>query len=88
MAMGRQHIWSEDIRELPWFGQAPGWPGHGYVQYSSQPGRGYGGPYTQYSTSGYASGGNVVQQQHGHSVVIQPGRNGMPTTVQQVPSAM
>ena len=83
--MGRPDIWSDDIRELPWFGQAPGWPGLGYAQYSSQYPRGYAsGPYTQYPTT-YA--GNVVQQQHGHSVVIQPGRNGMPATVSQVPTA-
>ena len=88
MAMGRQDIWREDIRELPWFGQAPGYPGYGYVTYPSQSGsRGYPGtytPYTQYPTS---VGGNVVHQQPGHSVVIQSGRNGMPSTVHQVPSA-
>jgi len=87
VAMGRPGIWREDIRELPWFGQAPGYPGYGYVNYQSQSGsRGYPGtaPYTQYPTS---VGGNVVHQQHGHSVVIQPGRNGMPSSVQQVPSA-
>jgi len=86
MAMGRPHIWGEDIRELPWFGQAPGWPGYGYVGYSSQSGRGYAGPYTQYTTNGY--GGNVIQQQPGHSVLIQPGRNGMPASVQHVPTAV
>lgn len=87
--MGRPFIWREDILELPWFGQAPGYPGYGYVNYQSQSmSRGYAGsytPYTQYPTS---VGGNVVHQQPGHSLVIQPGRNGMPSTVQQVPTAV
>jgi len=93
MAMGRPYIWREDIRELPWFGQAPGYPGYGYVNYSSHSvPRGYLGthtpytqPYTQYQSS---VGGNVIHQQPGHSVVVQPGRNGMPSSVRQVPSAM
>jgi len=85
MAMGRPYIWSEDIRQLPWFGQAPGYPGIGYTSYSSQYGpRAQNAPYAQYPTTTYA--GNVVQQQPGHSLVIQPGRGGAPATVQQVPS--
>ncbi|KAI0251348.1 hypothetical protein BJV78DRAFT_1212668 [Lactifluus subvellereus] len=83
MAQGQPSIWRGDIRELPWFGQAPGWPGSGFVGYSSQYGRGYAGPYAQYST-----GGGVIQQQHGHSLMIQPGRNGMPATVQHIPTAI
>ena len=83
--MGRFYIWREDIRELPWFGQAPGYPGAGYAQYSSQYGsRGYPGQYAQYPSTTY--GGNVVHQQPGHSLVIQPGMNGGAPTVQQVPS--
>jgi hypothetical protein len=90
VAMGRYDIWRDDIRELPWFGQAPGYPGAGYPthtsQYSSQYGnRGYPGSYGQYPTT-YA--GNVVQQQPGHSLVIQPGINGGAPTVQQVPTAV
>ncbi|KAH9999818.1 hypothetical protein BJV77DRAFT_1058161 [Russula vinacea] len=85
VAMGRFYIWREDIRELPWFGQAPGYPGVGYAQYSSQYGsRGYPGQYAQYPSTTY--GGNVVHQQPGHSLVIQPGMNGGAPTVQQVPS--
>ena len=88
MAMGRPYIWSEDIRELPWFGQAPGYPGLGYAQYSSQYGQGYptNGPYSQYPSTTY--GGNVFQQQHGQALVIQPGRNGMPASVQQYPTGV
>jgi hypothetical protein len=89
VAMGRPYIWREDIRELPWFGQAPGYPGHGYASYQSQSGsRGYPSTYTPYAQYPTSAGHNVVHQQHGHSLVIQPGRNGMPSTVQQVPSGM
>jgi len=92
VAMGRYDIWREDIRELPWFGQTPGYPGAGYATYSSQYGntsqygsRGYPGSYGQYPTN---YGGNVVQQQPGHSLVIQPGINGGAPTVQQVPTSV
>lgn len=89
VAMGRFDIWRDDVRELPWFGQTPGYPGAGYAQYSSQypqyGGRGYPGSYSQYPTT---YGGNVVQQQPGHSLVIQPGVNGGAPIVQQVPTAV
>jgi len=90
MAMGRPNIWREDIRELPWFGQAPGYPGFGYVAYSSPYGaRGATGPYTQqYPATATNYAGNIVQQQPGHSIVINPGRGGMPATVSQVPSGV
>jgi hypothetical protein len=87
VAMGRHYIWREDIRELPWFGQAPGYPGVGYTSYSSQYGsRGYPGSYAQYPSTNY--GGNVVHQQPGHSLVIQPGMNGGSSVVQQVPTVI
>jgi hypothetical protein len=89
VAMGRFYIWREDIRELPWFGQAPGYPGVGYAAYSSQYGsRGYPGQYPQYPNAQYPTTGygTNVHQQPGHSLVIQPGINGGAPTVQQVPS--
>lgn len=85
MAMGRPDIWRDDIREMPWFMQAPGFPGSGYT-YSSQYGsRAYPttGPYSQYPTSVYPGG--VVQQQPGQRIIVQPGSGGMPTTVSQTP---
>ena len=94
VARGRPYIWREDIRELPWFGQEPGYPGVPYGAYPSQYGsRGYPGQYqnaqyqnAQYQTS-YPSnyGGNVVHQQPGHSLVIQPSTNGGSAAVHQVP---
>ncbi|KAI0065937.1 hypothetical protein BV25DRAFT_1989006 [Artomyces pyxidatus] len=81
VAMGRQFIWQENIYELPWFGQAPGYPGVPYSEYYAAQGY-YPGAYGMQSSYG----GNVVQQQPGHSVVIQPGVNGQGPYVQQVPS--
>jgi len=94
VARGRPYIWREDIRELPWFGQEPGYPGVPYGAYPSQYGsRGYPGQYqnAQYQNSQYQTsypsnyGGNVVHQQPGHSLVIQPSTNGGAAAVHQVP---
>ncbi|KAH9977841.1 hypothetical protein BGW80DRAFT_1284454 [Lactifluus volemus] len=69
VAMQRPFIWREDIRELPWFGEWPGYPGYGY---SSQYGRGgYPRSYSQYPTSTY--GGNFIHQP-GQGMFIQPHR--------------
>ncbi|KAF4619666.1 hypothetical protein D9613_005066 [Agrocybe pediades] len=80
---GRYRIWSEPIRELPWFGEMPGYynantyepgmaqyqPGSAGVQY------GYPGQY----------GAGMPAPAPGHSIIIQPGMNGAPPTVTQVP---
>jgi len=93
VAMGRPDIWRENIIELPWFGQAPGYPGVPYSAYPSQYGsRGYPGQYPQYQQQQYQAGypttygGSGFVQQPGHSLVIQPGANGGAPTVQQVPT--
>lgn len=69
-SMGNYHAWSEPITNLPWFGDQ-GW--------GQQPQYGYGGQQMYYPPG-------TVQQQMGHSVIIQPGHHGQPTTVQQVPT--
>jgi len=70
VAMGNRYAWVEPIVDLPWFGEIPG-----YYQVPY----GYGAPQQTYMPPG------TVQQQPGHSVVIQPGHHGQPTTVQQIP---
>ena len=70
--MGNRYAWSDPITDLPWFGEMPG-----YFQASY----GYGAPQQQM----YYPPPGAVQQQPGHSVVIQPGHHGQPTTVQQIP---
>ena len=89
MAMGYLQIWSDPIIDLPWFGQAPGYPGEGY----------YGPGFTQYygypayatqmpSGSIVTVGGQTVRQMPGHSLVIRPGVNGAPAEIQQVPGVI
>lgn len=78
--LGRAYAWSEDINELPWFHEYQGFPqaNGAYPQYAPQQVQGY--PYN--------INGQVVQQMPGHSLVIQPGVNGAPATVQQIPGTV
>jgi hypothetical protein len=92
---GRWQIWHEPIRgtnlfffirgvdgslalvELPWFGEMPGYyntnaHGHG-MGYPQSPG----GMYPYYP--------QMPTTQPGHSIIIQPGVNGQPPTITQVP---
>jgi hypothetical protein len=78
---GRFGIWGEPIRELPWFGEAPGYynthagaPHAPMVQYPMQYPQGY---------NGYPAG--MPMMTGGNSIVIQPGVNGQPPTITQVP---
>jgi len=72
---GRYYIWTEPIRELPWFGEMPGYyntHGGGPMPYPTNPMvPGYGYPY------------NNMPMSAGHSIVIQPGINGAPPIVTQ-----
>lgn len=77
--MGRHFIWQEPIRELPWFGEMPGYYNTrtgGTMQYPASAGF---APGYQYPMSA------VPMQTPGHSIIIQPGMNGQPATVTQVP---
>ncbi|PPQ98520.1 hypothetical protein CVT24_004011 [Panaeolus cyanescens] len=77
---GRYNIWSEPIRELPWFDESPGYYGQG-VQ---GPGMPMAMPaYPPTPSPGYYPGahGGVP----GSQIIIQPGVNGAPPTVTQVP---
>jgi hypothetical protein len=76
---GRFNIWYEPIRELPWFGEAPGY--YNTTMMGGQMPMTYPGymqpgmmmpPYVQTAPSG------------GHTVIVQPGINGQPATVTQV----
>ncbi|KAH0587545.1 hypothetical protein H2248_006325 [Termitomyces sp. 'cryptogamus'] len=72
---GRFDIWREPIRELPWFGEAPGF----YNTHTQQ------GPMMQYP-AGYPYGQQPMGAMHpGRTIVIQPGVNGQPATVTTVP---
>ena len=87
--LGWPHIWGEDIINLPWFGQYPGYPGlslhpsylglQASVVYSTPASTPYVGP------SQNLGNGGVVQHQPGHSVIIWPGVNGDPPRIEQRP---
>jgi len=74
--LGRPHMWEEPIRELPWFGELPGYYNTGTVQPT----------YAPYPAMQYPTGGQYMPMQtQGHSIIIQPGVNGQPPVVTQVP---
>ncbi|KAI1786516.1 hypothetical protein LXA43DRAFT_1033492 [Ganoderma leucocontextum] len=97
-ALGRPYAWAEPIVELPWFGQWPGWPEGQYPQQNGMyPQNGmYQAPYAYpagqpmaYAPSAQQMApGYVVQQNPGHSVVIQPGVGGQPPTITQIPGSV
>jgi len=72
---GRYDIWREPIRELPWFGEAPGFYNTHQGPMMSYPGM-Y--PHMQPPMAG-------PMMHPGQTVVIQPGMNGQPATVTTVP---
>ena len=83
LAMGREFIWVENVNLLPWFGQAPSWPGMAEGQYPEQYRPYYGYPgYQQYypQTNGFQPSGvagsvypgaQYVQSMPGQATVIQ-----------------
>lgn len=81
--LGRAYAWSEDINELPWFHEYQGFP-------QAQANGAYPAYYQPQQVQGYPYNinGQVVHQMPGHSLVIQPGVNGNPATVQQVPGTV
>ncbi|PPQ72909.1 hypothetical protein CVT26_014572 [Gymnopilus dilepis] len=79
---GRYLIWTEPIRELPWFGEMPGYyntssrvPNSANMYYPPPSAGGYGYPYQ----------GGMPMPQPGNSIIIQPNPNGGPPTITQVP---
>jgi hypothetical protein len=77
--LGWPDIWSEDVIDLPWFGEYPGYPGG--PLYTQAPQLESQLPLVQ---GGHmVVNGSVVQQQPGHSIVIWPGVNGEPPRIEQ-----
>lgn len=77
------YAWREHTSQLGWFGQWPAYPTE--AVYPRGPPYAY-GPHP--GSYGITAGGNYVQQAPGHSVVIQPGVNGAPAMITQVPGIL
>ncbi|KAF5333117.1 hypothetical protein D9611_002599 [Ephemerocybe angulata] len=80
---GRWEITKEPIRELPWFDEAPGYYNQHTTGQPQQYAAGYPAQYGGYPMSP----GMGPMSAGGHSVVIQPGINGAPPMVTQIPAS-
>ncbi|VDC07336.1 unnamed protein product [Peniophora sp. CBMAI 1063] len=79
LAMGREFIWTENVNLLPWFGQAPSWPGMAEGQYPEQYRPFYGYPgYQQYYPQ--ISNGTMGYQHSGVAGSSYPGGHHVPTS--------
>jgi len=78
---GRYLIWTEPIRELPWFGEMPGY----YNTSSRVPNANMYYPPPSAGGYGYPYQGGYPMPQQGNSIVIQPNPNGGPPTITQMP---
>jgi hypothetical protein len=81
--LGWPHIWNEDIVDLPWIGQYPGYPGQ--TLYPPYPGPQYQNQVPIVQGPQMLGNGGVVQHQPGHSIIIWPAVNGEPPRVEQRP---
>lgn len=86
--LGWPHIWDDDILDLPWFGELPGFPGQ--ALYPPYPGPNSQVGYQGLTTAGpqMLGNGGVVQHQPGHSIIIWPGANGAPPRIEQRPGVV
>lgn len=82
--LGWPDIWYDDISDLPWFGEYPGYPGYSYPPFSVPPSQ-LQNPATAEQGAQLLGNGGVIQQQAGHSIVIWPSVNGEPPRIEQRP---
>ncbi|KIJ56673.1 hypothetical protein M422DRAFT_62623 [Sphaerobolus stellatus SS14] len=94
-SIGMHNAWARSISDLPWWGEnEAGEPyytggGHGsegYGSYNGNPAAAYNANAAYNAAALAYPGAQIVQQQPGHSVVIQPGPGG--PRVQQVPGSL
>jgi hypothetical protein len=81
--LGWPEIWYDDIDELPWLGEYPGYPGVSmYPTYQGVPNP---APTAVAGPLPTTEGEGVIQHQPGHSIIIWPGVNGNRPRVEQRP---
>jgi len=86
--LGWPDIWQDDVSDLPWFGEYPGYPGIPfYSQYTAPQAQALdAGPgASEAATTQLLGNGRVFQQQLGHSIIIWPSVNGEPPRIEQRP---
>jgi hypothetical protein len=82
--LGWPDIWNEDIIDLAWFGEYPGYPGGPLYTHSPQLEN-----QAHHVQGGHmVVNGNVVQYQPGYSIIIWPGVNGEPPRIEQRPGVV
>jgi hypothetical protein len=84
-ALGWPNIWNNDINEIPWLGQSPGYPDSFEIpSYHNLPNpAANAAPLTVAGPIPMTESGGVIQLQPGHTIIIQPGVNGDPHRVEQ-----
>jgi len=83
--LGWPDIWFDEIEDLPWFGEYPGYPGFSYPAYSDPQLQTRGPVAVAPGPPQQLGNGGVIQQQEGHSIIIWPGVNGEPPRIEQRP---
>lgn len=79
--LGWPNIWNDDIIDLPWFGEYPGYPGGPLYTLGPQ----LEGQVPHVQAGQMVVNGNLIPQQPGYSIIVWPGVNGEPPRVEQRP---
>jgi hypothetical protein len=83
--LGWPDIWYDDISDLPWFGEYPGYPGFSYPPYTGAPQLQNPMPARVGAGAQLLGNGGAIQHQEGHSIIIWPSVNGEPPRIEQRP---
>ena len=83
--LGSPGIWDDDIIDLPWFWEYPGYPGFSYPSYTDPNSHLQNLPPGTLEPIVQTGNGPIVQHQLGHSIIIWPSVNGEPPRIEHRP---